>query len=611
MGLAGGIAISLGATVWRVSRSSDAEQWDVVIVTFDTTRADRIGYHGHHRGRTPELDALARDGVAYLRCYTPAPVTLPAHCSLMTGLTPLRHGVHDNGTDALAAEAKTLAELLSEQGYATGAFVGAFVLDRRFGLAQGFGHYSDDMTGGREADQFCYAERSARLVTDAALDWLANRPDGPVFVWIHYFDPHFPYEAPQTDRTFSALSAYDAEINFADSQLQRIVDHFDKHEGRPALMLVAGDHGEGLGDHGEATHGMFAYNSTLHVPLVVRFPDRAHRATRIEEAVSLVDVLPSIVHWLGLPVPPDVDGRPLPLIDKPRATDRGLPRGIYFENYFVLSNYGWSPLVGAVWDDLKYIQAPRAEVYDLTRDADERRPLEVPGQQATLQKRLDSLVGDLQSRGIFAAQAIELAAPDVSTLESLGYAGSRVGEGGSPAQPASLPDPKDMVDVLAKLQSAALAMEQQSTKAAVDDLIDVVSKDDPGNPRAVKMLAAISADASRERPRILDSLLQTRERTGRSYDIQSLAVLGVGLFSERKYEDCIGIFTEVVERVPNHAAAYRYLGDAHRELNQLAEAARSYRRAVELAGGLDDPPAWLGQVQRELAAISGEGAARE
>jgi arylsulfatase A-like enzyme len=595
---------AFSAAVWYAARFYETKHWNVVIVTFDTTRADRIGYHGYDRARTPTLDALSRDGVAYLQCYTPAPVTLPAHCSLMTGLTPLRHGVHDNGLDALAADVETLAEVLGRHGYATAAFVGAFVLDHQFGLAQGFQHYDDDMSEGKEADQFCYAERNARLVTDAALQWLSQQRSRPACVWIHYFDPHSPYEAPGFDPTFSSLTAYDAEINFADSQLKRLIEFFDKAD-RPTLFVVAADHGEGLGDHGEPTHGMFAYNSTLHVPLVVRFPHSDHAAARVDTPVSLVDVMPSVLNWLGLPANPDLDGRILPLRDNASHLARGGERGIYFENYFVSNNYGWSPLVGAIWNDLKFIQAPRPELYDLTNDPEERA--QIDGEQSReiekFQTRFEALLADLRARGSFAAQAVDLTTHDVTTLESLGYAGSRDEASATEPVGVTAPDPKDMVQVLAKLHSATIAMERGRRREAVDALTEVVG-DDPGNPRAVRMLAALIVETPEERPQILAALHETRRRARRAFDIDSLAVLGVGLFVDQRYEDSIEVLDEVVRRAPRHAAAYRYLGDAHRQLNHLAEAGRNYRQAILLAEQLEQTPDWLEHVRQQLDAMN-------
>jgi arylsulfatase A-like enzyme len=531
----------------------------------------------------------------------------------MTGLTPLRHGVHDNGADSLAPEVETLAEILSRYGYATAAFVGAFVLDRQFGLAQGFQHYDDNMAGGKLADQFCYAERNAKLVTDAAFGWLSRRDDQPAFIWIHFFDPHNPYEAPGYDPTFSALTDYDAEINFADSQLKRIVDFFEQQD-RPTLFLVAADHGEGLGDHGEPTHGMLTYNTTLHVPLVVQFPNRRHKSTQINSPVSLVDIMPSVLKWVGLPLPSDVDGHCLPLNNEGSAVADETPRRIYFENYFVFNNYGWSPLVGVIWNDWKFIQAPRPELYNLTEDPDER--IQLYEKERKKAEQLDSLsksfIADLRARGVFAAKSIELQSNDLARLESLGYAGGLDTLGASPpAVPPDAPDPKDMVGVLAKIHSATIAMEQKRMSEAADLLIQVASQGDPGNPRAVKMLAVLFSEAAEKRREILTCLQQARQRGRPELDIFSLTMLGEGLFAEQQYDAAIEIFQEVIHRAPHHAISYRYLGDCRRELRQFDEAARNYQQSIDLATLQKEPPLWLDYARQQLAVVSKNAAKSE
>jgi tetratricopeptide (TPR) repeat protein len=350
---------------------------------------------------------------------------------------------------------------------------------------------------------------------------------------------------------------------------------------------------------------MFAYNTTLHVPLVVRFPDQAYRGARIDTPVSLVDIVPSVLQWLGLSPRSDIDGRPLPLTDDTSQVANEEHRGIYFENYFVSNNYGWSPLRGAIWNDFKFIQAPQPELYNLARDPDELVQLyQDQGRHAKqFETRFESLLANLRARGSFAAQSVELTTSDLSTLESLGYAGSRGDVNAAPTGVAHAPDPKDMVDVLAKLHSATIAMEQQRNREAVDLLIQVASSDDPANPRAVRMLAALIADAPEERPRILTCLQQARRLSGREIDIHSLAMLGVGLFFEQQYEACIETLEEVVQRAPHYAAAYRYLADAHRHLHQLPEAARNYRQAIDLAARLKESPEWLEDAKQQLAAI--------
>ena len=336
---------------------------NVLLITMDTTRADRLGLYGYERAETPAIDGVGEEAIVFERCFSPVPLTLPAHSSLMTGLYPPRHGVRANGA-VVAPEAETLAEILRREGYATGAAVGAFVLDSQFGLGQGFDHY-DDETQPRQR-RFFYTERHAELVTDAALAWWNKQSTRPVFLWVHYFDPHAPYEPPGFDATFSHRHAYDAEISFVDQQVKRLVEAFDTSE---TMVILTADHGEALGEHGEASHGLFVYNATLRVPLIVRFPDRRHAGQRISTPVSLVDVLPSLMSWIDLPIPPNLDGVPLPL------EEGAAGRPIYFENDHLPSRFGWSRLDGVLDGDVKFIRAPRPELYDLAADRYEEHNL--------------------------------------------------------------------------------------------------------------------------------------------------------------------------------------------------------------------------------------------
>jgi tetratricopeptide (TPR) repeat protein len=380
-----------------------------------------------------------------------------------------------------------------------------------------------------------------------------------------------------------------------------MVEFFDK-TGEPTLIIVAADHGEGLGDHGEPTHGIFTYNSTLHVPLVVRFPHQAGKGTRIHTAVSLVDVAPSVLEWLGLTLPPDCDGRPLPLADDESQIDDGNSKGIYFENHFVANNYGWSPLLGAIWDDEKFIQAPRPELYDLARDLGESEQLyeEQSEKAVRVKKRFESFVADLRAQGVYSAQSVELTAAEVTTLESLGYAGNREDSSAAATDDAAIdPDPKDMVDVLAKIHSATIAMERQRNAEAAELLIQIASRDDPANPRAVKMLSTLIAVEPTARPQIIDCLEQAR-RLGHEIDVHSLLLLGVGLLAEQQYEAATEALLKVTRSAPNLAVAYRYLGDAYRELRQFKEAARNYQRAIQIAANSNDNPDWLKDVRKQL-----------
>ena len=354
----------------------------VVLVTIDTLRADRVGAYGYDAGRTPALDALARQGTRFDRAYAAAPITLVSHASLLTGRYPPGHGARDNGL-RIDLKAPTLAEAFQKAGAATGAFVGAFPLDRRFGLIKGFQTYGDSMPRG--PDGHVANERPGRAVVDEALGWLDQHRHERFFLWVHLFDPHAPYGNPadpaQARRPASVR--YDEDVTEADAQAGRLIDALGADRSR-TLIVVAADHGEAFGEHGEVSHSLFVYDTTLRVPLIFAGgPIPAGRA--VADPVSLVDVAPTIAALAGLP-PFDADGRSLaPAFEadasgKARATPATpvlAPRALYAESFAPLFDFGWSPLRTIREDGWKYVAAPKPELYRPEqrprRDAQPRR----------------------------------------------------------------------------------------------------------------------------------------------------------------------------------------------------------------------------------------------
>ena len=290
----------------------------MLLVSIDTLRADRLGSYGYAAAETPRLDALAARGLRFAQATTVIPLTLPAHSSLMTGTFPAHHGVRDNGGFYLAEEQVTLAEVLSERGYRTGGFIAAFVLDGRWGIGQGFGRYFDDfdLDGYEQAAGMDAIQRPGSTVVDQALEWLDADRDQKFFAWVHLYDPHTPYEAPEPYRVRfprTASGAYDAEIAVADTQLGRLLDKLQV-DGRldETLVVVLSDHGEMLGEHGEHTHGFFIYDAAVHIPLIIAGPGVPARV--VPNQVRIVDVMPTVLDLLGEPAPPAVQGvslRPL------------------------------------------------------------------------------------------------------------------------------------------------------------------------------------------------------------------------------------------------------------------------------------------------------------
>lgn len=596
-------ALALGL-LWR-GESPAEPPWNVVLITLDTTRADRLGCYGA-RQKTPTIDALASRGVRVERCFAAVPLTLPSHASLMTGLTSARHGVHDNGPERVPREAHTLAEVLKGHGYVTAAVVGAFVLDRQFGLDQGFDQYDDQMPDNPAESRFSDAQRNAAQVTDAALAWLAEKRNAPVFLWVHYFDPHAPYFPPDYNPKLATLEPYDAEIAYVDAQLKRLLNGVERQLGAQTLIILTADHGEGLGQHGELTHGLFTYNQTLRVPLIVRFPDALHGGRVVHEPASLIDVMPSVLAWLKFAEPATLDGVPLPLEDA-AAPNEMPPRPLYFENRFPTNMYGWSAVEGIVLGRHKYIRAPRSEVYDLEQDPGERNNLfEVNSELSQrLMKAFEEVAARHDSLPALSASAADVSDDELKRLRSLGYVGAGKPSSGAPTPPPeNLPDPKDMVAVYQQIQDVSILFDRDQSAQATEILVNVLEAGDPANKRALRLAAAMSLDESPLRLRVIACLLQQALAKDRPcIDAFVLGKLGRTLLGSNRPADARDVLARLVQVDASSAAACRYLAQAFEELGDASQAEHWRAQALKLARASDQRPDWDrdGEEQHRLA----------
>ena len=426
-----GVVILLCVGMWSLRHG--ARPIGVVIITLDTTRADRLSPYGFMDAPMPALDRLAREGVVFDRATSVAPLTLPAHSSLFTGLVPPRHGVRDNGDPALGAAHTTLAEVLSSQGFRTGAFVGSAVLNADRGLAQGFEIYRGSVSF--ETDPSQPLQRRAKEVISDATHWLDQVAGSPYFLWVHLYDAHRPYDPPEPYRSLYA-DPYIGELLFVDSQVGRLLDALQRRGVLDqTVVIVAADHGESLGEHGERDHGIFVYDSVIRVPLIIRAP--GFSPGRIGQLVRLTDIMPTVLNMLGLPAQ-QTDG--VSLVDLMSGRRRHLDLDGYFESMYP-QRFGWSPLRALSDGRFKVIDAPRPELYDLDRDPfeehnlyDERRDL-----AAALHGRL---------RALRSERSTPAPAPDDlrERLASLGYVGAQQPVS-SVVERKALPDPKDCIKV--------------------------------------------------------------------------------------------------------------------------------------------------------------------
>jgi arylsulfatase A-like enzyme/Tfp pilus assembly protein PilF len=409
----GGVAVLLARGRAALPRAEGA---DVLLVSIDTLRADAVGAYGRGGAGTTWLDRAAATGVRFAQARAHNVVTLPSHATLLSGRLPFEHGVRDNSGFRVPTELPTLATVLKARGYRTGAFVSAFVLDSRFGLDRGFEVYDDRLGGGEGQGAFAIPERSAARSVDAARRWLDEAPGAPPsFLFLHLYEPHAPYEPPEPFASRFAADAYQGEVAAADAALEPLLRPLLEGRARPTVVVLTSDHGEGRGDHGEQTHGVFAYEATLRVPLVLWAGDRL-RPRVVEEAVRLVDIVPTVLELLGVAPPEGLPGRSL----LPSAVGRALPPAdTYFEALSASLDRGWAPLHGVVSGPLKLIDLPLPELYDLAADPHERQNLADGrgGERTALAARLASL----RAADPGAARRTREDAQTLERLRTLGY----------------------------------------------------------------------------------------------------------------------------------------------------------------------------------------------
>ncbi len=415
-----------------LSGCDDKPRWNVVIVTFDTTRADHLGPYGNDQAMTPVVDQLARDGVLFERAAAPVPITLPSHSTLMTGKVPFTHGIRDNGLFILKDEQLTLAEILADAGYETGAAIASFPLTSQFGIAQGFDFYEEHITTSYEdihgqrsfpKSRLFFDERPASRVNEAIFPWLEENHDEPFMLWIHYFDPHHPHEPPPPYNQLFAHDLYSGEIAYSDESLGILIDRL-KQLGvyDNTILVLTADHGEGNYEHNESTHSMLMYNSTLHVPLIIRHPELEGAGMRIKPWVGLVDVMPTLLDLLDVPIPDDIQGSSLwPYIETPEAITDVVRNEVYAETLSPRLSHGWGELRGLYRGDIKYIHGPRPELYDLSNDHDELKNLidDQPELAADMKQRLEAYIDDYRVEGL--DSSVTVSQETLDRLRGLGY----------------------------------------------------------------------------------------------------------------------------------------------------------------------------------------------
>jgi choline-sulfatase len=599
-------AILIVALLITTCRETPRRPLNVLLITVDTFRADRIG------SNTPALSALSREATRFDFADSPVPLTLPAHASLMSGLLPLHHGLRNNGIGVFPAARQTLATIFAKGGYRTGAFVGSFILDHRFGLDRGFERYDDEIVRNVTDSSGTFdAERRGAEVVDRALAWLRQNDGRPFFAWVHLYDAHAPYAPPPP-----YPQTYDGEVAYVDAQVARLLAVVDRGN---TIIAVAGDHGEALGEHGELTHGLLLYEPTLHVPIIIAAPSLTPRA--IHTAVSTVDLAPTIASLAGVAFGSPVDGRDLDV----RNGHEPPPAPMYAETQYP-ATFGWSDLASMRMASTKLISAPTPELYDLQHDPGET--VNILTDQRRSYRDLVTRLDQLRATAV-ASFPSTVDAETRAKLASLGYV--------APTQPTTgtKRDPKTVAPLFRAFEEATALLNAGRSRDAAASLQQLV-RDDPANhvfretlaralrqsgdtARAIALyreavaLAPNDADAwynlavalqesGNEREGAI-ALAETAKRDPNRpeiHNIRGTALAEAGNLAEAEKE-----FRATIAADPRNARAYNNLGNVLSAMNRHDDAAGAYQKAIELAPRYADPLNGLG------AMLAGDGHARD
>jgi len=606
---------------------------NLLLITIDTLRADRLSCYNPNFLKTPHIDALAARGTIFKRAFAHTSTTLPSHANILLGTTPLYHGVHDNFNFIIREEMVTLAEYLSEQGFATGAFVGAYPLDSRFGLAQGFMTYDDEYRRLHE-DNFYSPERRAEEVINRAVDWI-GRQTSPWFAWIHCYDPHIPYDPPEPFKSRFAKTPYNGEVAYVDQEMGRLFKYLESRNlVENTAIVFTGDHGESLGDHGEKTHAFFAYNSTLWIPLIISAPYLKPRSNT--QTISHIDIFPTVCEILKLKKPAFLQGKSL----LPAMKGKKLKaRPVYFESLYSYYNRGWAPLVGFIRGDEKFIDSPIYEFYDLKADFNEKVNLFQPAQLRTYKDYLEGIIKDFSASENTSAKS-KFDRKSLEKLQSLGYlSGYQVA---SNKKFTRADDIKVLLPIYYKTQDAWNTYKAGKTETAISVLQKILAEKNKVD-MTYKRLAGIYSETGRTHE-ALEILEQGLEQYPSSYEtfidyiktlnnaakysqvIKSIdesdfnAIdldpelwyqLGLAYLHLKEYSQAIRAYEKTISLDPNYPEVFYNLGETYfalalksKKRANLVKASEMYRKAIELDPTFPRPFNGLGKVYHSSGDIS-------
>jgi len=560
------------------------KDFNILLITLDTLRVDRLSVYSDKYVKTPNIDRLAGKSFIFTRAFSHNPITLPAHTNILTGTTPCFHGISDNTGFRLEERFLTIARYLKQAGYRTGAFIGAFPLDSRFGLDKGFDVY-DDQYGTHNQLEFFFVERPAQKVIEPAVQWISQQNASPNknkwFAWVHLFDPHQPYLPPAPYNKEYRHDLYSGEVAYVDASLKVLFD-FLENNGlmENTVIIVTGDHGEALGEKGEETHAYFAYNNTIHIPLLLYIPGTVpgEKGIRIHENVCHTDIFPTICQILNLDIPRHLQGESLlPIIEnqlKGNPVTRK-PRLIYFESLSPYLNRGWAPLRGFIRGDIKFIDLPITEVYNIKEDSDENHNIAADANVKQLKRDLVKLKNDLKGKDLI-ERSQSISPEERKKLETLGYISATPSD--RPRVFTEADDLKTMLPLHSRMLSAIANYKARGARETIAKLRTII-EENPGFELVYRHMATIYKDTGQV-GKAVEILEYGLEKNPGNTDLMSK--LGIMLAEARQPDKAIELLNICTKKNPFDPENFNFLGVAYYKKGNAAKAMENYRRALEL-----------------------------
>ncbi|MEW6455678.1 MAG: sulfatase-like hydrolase/transferase [Acidobacteriota bacterium] len=575
--------------VKKLFKKYKIENPNVILISIDTLRADRISCYGFEFIKTEHIDSIAQEGVLFENCIVHVPLTLPSHASILTGTLPIFHNVRDNGGFVLDNQRMVLSEVFKKAGYKTSAFVGAFVLDSKWGLNQGFDYYFDKFDLSKyKSISLGDVQRRGDEVVNEALKWIENNKNKNFFSFIHLYDPHTPYEPPPPYDSLYPNRPYLGEIAFSDEQVGRILSFLEENElDKTTIIIFTSDHGESLGEHKEGTHGFFLYNAALQVPLIIKTPFRELSRKRVKTLVRSIDIMPTILEISGLEIPTEVQGRSL--LELLFDSDKMLNLEAYSETFYPRYHFGWAELISIQKEKLKFIIAPKPEFYNLEEDLNEINNLYSEGNKIAkeMKAKLNSLIESYSAKEEIQYQNIDQ--ETMEKLAALGYVGGFVN---TAEESKNLADPKDKIELFNLLTSCKEDTLAGNFDKAIEKINKVI-KEDPDIPDAYFSLGN-TYFKMKNYEKAIESFKKTLELKP-DYDFAMLnlancyRILG-------KLDEAISEIETFLKYDPKDSQAFYILGDIYLEKKDYKKAFENFQKAVSFSTLMSDAFNGLGVI---------------